>query len=282
MNRFYSHLQEAVARPAPFEVCSARELWTDEHIARQMLSLHLDDTVEACSRSSAFMDRSAEWISSFFDVGPDTRIADFGCGPGHYTRRLARRGARVTGIDFSASSLAYARAAAADEGLAIAYVCQDYLTYWADARFDLILLIMRDYCALSPTQRRALLGVFRSSLRPQGKLLLDVFSRVAFAGRKEGCEFEWNPQGGFWSASPHHVLHYSFRYEAEAVVLDKYTIIEPNRTRVVHNWLQYFDPDQLSAELGEVGFTVEHLPGNVAGDAFDPAADEFAVVACPC
>jgi len=122
MNPFYSYLQQAVRRPEPFELNSPRELWTDEHTAGQMLSLHLDDSVDACSRSSAFMDRSVGWISSFFDVGPTISIADLGCGPGHYTLRLARRGAGVTGIDFYASSIDYARSAAAAQGLDIAYI----------------------------------------------------------------------------------------------------------------------------------------------------------------
>lgn len=281
MNPLYSMLQEAVRRPEPFAVCSTRELWTDEHTAAQMLSLHLDDSVNACSRSAAFMDRSVQWICSCFDVGAQTGIADFGCGPGHYALRLARQGARVTGIDFSASSLAFARSAAAAERLDIEYVNHDYLSHRSDARFDLILLIMCDYCALSPGQRQRLLEVFRSSLRPKGRILLDVFSRAAFGRRREGLEYEANAGASFWSPSPHHVIRSTFTYRPEAVVLDKYTIIEPERTRVVHCWLQYFDPNELRSELWEAGFTIERLLGNVAGDDFDPAVDEYAVVAVP-
>ena len=41
-------------------------------------------------------------------------IADFGCGPGLYAQRLARAGLNVTGIDFSANSLQYAREVASN------------------------------------------------------------------------------------------------------------------------------------------------------------------------
>jgi 2-polyprenyl-3-methyl-5-hydroxy-6-metoxy-1,4-benzoquinol methylase len=38
-------------------------------------------------------------------VDESTEIADFGCGPGLYTEKLAERGATVTGIDFSENSI---------------------------------------------------------------------------------------------------------------------------------------------------------------------------------
>jgi hypothetical protein len=49
--------------------------------------------------------------------------------------------------------------------------------------------------------------------------------------------------------------------------------------RVIYNWLQYFDPEPLKAEIEERGLVVKDVLGNVAGDAFDPGADEFAVIA---
>lgn len=36
-----------------------------------------------------------------------------------------------------------------------------------------------------------------------------------------------------------------FKYDDAKVVLDKYTIVEENRTCEVYNWLQYFDPERL-------------------------------------
>jgi len=63
------------------------------------------------------------------------------------------------------------------------------------------------------------------------------------------------------------------------VVLDKYTIIEANRTRTIYNWLQYFSPEALEEEFAESGLVVERLFADVAGSRFDPEAKEFAVVA---
>ena len=63
------------------------------------------------------------------------------------------------------------------------------------------------------------------------------------------------------------------------MALDKYTIIEANRTRVVYNWLQYFSPEGLEGEFAECGFKVNERYSDVAGSPFDQKADEFAVVA---
>ena len=74
-------------------------------------------------------------------------------GPGLYTSSFAKRGkAKVTGIDFSSNSIKYARQTAEKEELKIDYICQNYLEFNTDKKFDLITMIMCDFCALSPEQ----------------------------------------------------------------------------------------------------------------------------------
>ncbi len=109
-------------------------------------------------------------------------------------------------------------------------------------------------------------------------MLLDAYSLSAFAAREEAATYAPNLQDGFWSAEPYFGFQNTFKYAAEHVVLDKYTIVEPARTRVVYNWLQYFDREALRQEIEGQGLVVEEFLGNVAGAAFDPAAHEFAAV----
>ena len=63
------------------------------------------------------------------------------------------------------------------------------------------------------------------------------------------------------------------------VVLDKYTIIEPERIRHVYNWFQYFAPEDLEREFVEAGFFIKELYSDVAGTPYDRKSGEFAVIA---
>jgi cyclopropane fatty-acyl-phospholipid synthase-like methyltransferase len=277
--KMFEELENINTRPKPFEFYTASELWTDEHTSKQMLAFHLNEDIDVSSRNAAFIDRSVEWITSHFNVGAGTKVADFGCGPGLYSQRLAQRQADVTGIDFSKRSIQYAQDIATREHLSIHYVNQNYLEFETKERFHLILMIMCDFCALDPGQRKTMLNKFRSLLEPGGSVLLDVYSLNAFGRREETAMYETNLLSGFWSSNKYYGFLNTFKYESEKVVLDKYSLIEADRTRTVYNWLQYFSPEALEREFDECGFTIGSMYGDVAGAPFNPEADEFAVVA---
>jgi cyclopropane fatty-acyl-phospholipid synthase-like methyltransferase len=275
----FEEIENINTRPEPFEFYTASDLWTDEHTSEQMLAFHLNENIDVSSRNAEFIDRSVEWIASRFNVGAGTKIADFGCGPGLYAMRLARRQADVTGIDFSKRSIEHAQEVATREGLTIHYVNQNYLEFETDDRFNLILMIMCDFCALSPAQRKKMLSKFYTILESGGSVLLDVYSLKAFGQREEASTYEENLLNGFWSPNKYYGYLNTFKYEEEKVVLDKYTLIEASRIQTVYNWLQYFSPEALEREFVECGFTIEELYSDVAGSPLDTDAKEFAVVA---
>ena len=275
----FEELRKINDRPEPFQYYTADDLWTEEHTAKQMLSYHLNDEVEASSRNQTFIERSVAWIMSRFQVAPNTAIADFGCGPGLYANRLAERGASVTGIDFSENSLRYARQTATDKGLSTQYALANYLDFETTSRFDLIIMIMCDFCALSPAQRKTLLSKFSSLLKPGGSVLLDVHSLNYFNQREESATYELNQLNRFWSSEDYYCFVNTFKYEKEKVLLDKYTIIEESRRRVVYNWFQCYNEDSLRREFEENGFKVETLYSDVAGKTIASESSELAIVA---
>jgi 2-polyprenyl-3-methyl-5-hydroxy-6-metoxy-1,4-benzoquinol methylase len=275
----FKELKEINSRPKPFEFYTADELWTNEHTAKQMLTYHLNESIDVSSRKAEFIDRSVAWIVSRFGVDNTTDVADFGCGPGLYAKRLAEAGAKVTGIDFSENSLKYAKEVAAQEGMDIDYVHANYLEFETEKRFDLAIMIMCDFCALSPEQRETLLIKFASILKPGGSVLLDVYSLNTFNQKEESATYELNQLNGFWSPEDYYCFVNTFKYEEEKVTLDKYTIIEESRTRVVYNWLQHFSKDILKKEFEENGFKVEAYYSDVAGSLYNSESAEIAIVA---
>ena len=275
----FEKIENINTRPDPFEFYTASDLWTDEHTSEQMLRFHLNEDIDVSSRNAEFINHSVEWIASDFNIGAGTKIADFGCGPGLYATRLAQIQADVTGIDFSKRSIQYAQEVATREGLLIHYVNQNYLEFETDDRYHLVLMIMCDFCVLSPNQRKKMLTKFHTFLEPGGLVLLDVYSLNAFKEREETAVYEANLLNGFWSPNKYYGFQNTFKYEREKVVLDKYTIIEADRTRTIYNWFQYFSPETLEREFTECGFTIEKIFSDVAGTPFDSKANEFAVVA---
>ena len=277
--KMFKELREINLRPEPFQFYTADELWTNEHTSKQMLKYHLNESIDVSSRNKRFIDRSVEWIVSHFAVDDKAEIADFGCGPGLYSTKLADEGAIVTGIDFSENSLKYAIQIAEQKGLKINYVHTNYLNFETTRGFDLITMIMCDFCALSPEQRKIMLSKFYSLLNPGGSVLLDVYSLNSFKQKEKSASYELNQLNKFWSPDDYYCFVNTFKYEQEKVTLDKYTIIEKFQKRVVYNWLQYFSAETLSKEFEENGFKVEELFSDITGTPYNNESTEIAIIA---
>jgi SAM-dependent methyltransferase len=273
---------QRINRPPELYACrTIEELWTDPHISEQMLRYHLDPSVDAASRSAEFIELSVAWLVEWFALGKGRRVVDLGCGPGLYANALARSGAAVTGVDFSSRSIAYAREVAEREGLPTRYVHANYIGWSPEDRFDLALLIYRDYGAMAPDDRRTLLGRVRTMLEPGGAFVLDLASLVMLANEEEASAYAPELMSGFWSSEPYFGFLNTFVYPQARVSLDRYEIVESDRTRTFCNWTQYYDPDSLADELAAGGFAVSDLLGDVAGAPYDPESREFAVIARP-
>jgi cyclopropane fatty-acyl-phospholipid synthase-like methyltransferase len=275
----FTTLESIFSRPEPFSVCTTEDLWTDEHTSERMLEFHLDGITDLSSRNFRFIDNSVDWIVSRFFTGEDTSVIDFGCGPGMYTSRFARYGAKVTGVDFSKRSIQYARDMAEKEHLAVDYICQDYLKFQTDKHFDLITMIFCDFCALGPANRKVMLDKFASLLNTGGRILLDVCSIAAFDERTESSTCARNLMDGFWSKEDYFGFLNTMKYPDEKVTLEKYTIIEPGRTRTVYNWLQYFNPETLREELDLCNLSIQEVFDDVSGTPYTPTHHEFAIIA---
>lgn len=275
----FNELSAINARPAIYSRVTTPQMWADPHISERMLAAHLDPDVDLSSYRAEYLEKVLAWIIDRFDVGAGRRVADFGCGPGLYTNRFARAGADVTGLDLSERSLEHAGSVARADGLAVRYLRRNYLSYRDDARYDLITMIMRDYSALSPAGRQALLRTVRGHLGPGGAFVFDVDSASAFANSHEQASYAPLLMDGFWSERPYFGFHNTFRYERQRVSLDKFEIFEADRRRAFYNWVRYFTRDELIDELDAAGFTDVEILGDLTGAPYDGAASQFAAIA---
>jgi len=207
---------------------------------------------------------------AFFAMLPNVeRLAglDIGCGEGHNTRLLAKRGARVTAIDIAEVFIAHAQAAEKETPLGIDYrVASAVDLPFADATFDFatafmslmdvpetVRVLAESYRVLKPG------GFLQFSIAhpcfdtPHRRNLRDADHRTyaievgKYFQNREGEITEW-----LFKAAPAHVKQ----------GLRKFTI--PRFTRTLSHWLNL---------LIETGFQLEHVE--------EPRPSDETVAACP-
>jgi SAM-dependent methyltransferase len=263
--------------PAPFSPGEPL-FWDDPHISAQMLAFHLDPGIDAASRSPETIDRSVAWIAATLGLQEGDAVLDLGCGPGLYAARLAARGLRVTGVDYSRRSIAYASNYAREHGLDITYRYQNYLELTDENQYDAALLIYGDFCSLSPGQRALLLQNVHRTLKPGGFFVLDVSTREC---RKQHSNRNgWRAlASGFWKPGPHLLLEDGFDYPAQSIWLDQAVVIEENgKISVYRNWFQDYTPDTIIAELQAGGFAFESLWGDLTGKLYTDGSEWIGLV----
>ncbi len=280
----FHELEEINHKPELFGHYTAERLWAEPYRSQQMLQYHLNRHIDVSSRNHDFIEQSTKWITATFSLAQGKRVCDFGCGPGLYCSRLAQAGAEVYGLDFSSNSIEYARQQAKQNGLDVHYIQGNYLRLEPSlsqlaGSFDLIIMIMCDYCALNPEQRSQLLSNFHKLLGPKGRVLLDVYSLTAFDGKEEASSIEKNQLNHFWFEEDYYAFVNTFKYEQARVMLDKYSLYsQSGHQEVVYNWLQHFSLESLRQELKHAAFEVESVYANVNGANYNEALDQFAVV----
>jgi SAM-dependent methyltransferase len=121
------------------------------------------ERANAATTPSAFLIAETETL-------PPGRALDLACGAGRNAVWLARRGWRVTGVDFSDVALQAARGLAASARVDVEWIEADAVTWPAESRaYDLVAVM---YLQLPAAERRAALARAAAAVRPGGTLLV--------------------------------------------------------------------------------------------------------------
>lgn len=229
-------------------------MWTDPYISKQLLDIHLNEHIDLGSRKPETIRKTVDWVLSHMNK-EKLNILDLGCGPGLYTELFARKGYKVTGVDFSENSVNYAKQEADKKGLDINYLHQNYLELNVpDNTFDLVTLIYTDLGVLNPDERDILLGNIKKALKPGGIFIFDVLNDKDLDKKVSPKNWEAS-NSGFWRANPYLALSESFLFEKEKVVLSQHVVAEDGRTEVYRFWTHFFSHEDISNVLSPHGFT---------------------------
>ncbi len=237
-------------------------MWVDEYISTQLLETHLSQEIDLASRKETTISSTIEWILNKVP-GDNLKILDLGCGPGLYTEKLAEKGHTVTGMDFSANSIRYAKESAGRKKLKISYLQQNYLELEEENKYDLVMIIFTDFGVLHPAQRDRLLANIYRALKPGGKFLFDVLNDNYPANNSGPKEWEVSEKG-FWRNKPYLSLAESFYYEEQKVTLRQHIIIdETGEMEVYRFWIHTFSHADLERILALHNFRNTECHGHV-------------------
>lgn len=243
---------------------SENSIWTDEHIAKELLKCHLDETMDGASRKLEKRKKILEFINKSIDK--NSKILDLGCGPGLFDFELAKFGHKIMGIDFNSESINYALNNKRSNN--IEYRCENYLENVFTEKYDAALMIYCDFGALVPSEQRVLLKKVYDSLESDGMFIFDVFkSDVMMSRQKMNC---WNISDGddFWSKYPYLFLQEIKIFEEDNAVGERYFVVNQEKaiTKEFILWNQYYSKDSIRQLMMENGFAVKDIAENVLSD----------------
>ncbi len=113
-----------------------------------------------------------DWLDQGPEVfPPGARVAVPGCGHGYEVVELARRGFRVTAIDFAREPMQRLEESLKEAGAEAALVQQDLFEYRPEQPFDVI-YEQTCLCAIDPARRKAYEAWAHENLKPGGSLLV--------------------------------------------------------------------------------------------------------------
>ena len=252
------------------------KFWDDPHIAKSMLEAHLNPELDAASRKAGTIDKTvANLLSSGF-LKPGDRLLDLGCGPGLYAAKFAEQGLKVTGVDISENSLAYARGYAREKGLDIDYLPLNFLDLKVESEFETAVQIYGEMCVFSDADRDKIFENVRRALTPGGLFIFDITTHSERA--KNGMNNFWYiSDGGFWRPGRHLVLQFGFDYPEQDVWLDQYIIIDENVT-VYRNWFHNYSLATITPVVEKAGFKVEKVWNDLTGTEYSDSGDWIALV----
>jgi len=241
-------------KPGIYEKGSAF-MWTDKHISKQLLEIHLNPDIDLGSRKRSSIEKTAKWILETQKDKGQLNILDLGCGPGLYAEIFASAGHNVTGVDISKNSIEYANKSAKDKKLDITYINASYLEVNLESNtYDLIVLIYTDLGVLTPTERDKLLDMVFSVLKKGGTFIFDVLKDQEIEKKTSSKNWELSKKG-FWRKIPYLALSESFLYPEEKVILFQHTIVdEEENIEIYRFWTHFFSQNDIGKILKNHNF----------------------------
>lgn len=211
-----------------------------------------------------------EWVAFTLEIFKRsgrqmTHVADLGCGTGEITKRLAKAGLTMRGVDYSAEMLAYADHKASNEQVPIQWLCQDLTELEGLEQLDAAV----SYCdvinyIVTEDELEEVFKRVAATLRSGGLFIFDVHSLFhvqehlvdqTFADVQEEASYIWFCMEGDQSGEMFHDLTF---FALNGDKYEKFTEFHQQRTYSIAFYQQL---------LRDTGFENIHVYADFSFDA---------------
>lgn len=255
--------------PEVFET-SDLNLWQDPFISAHLLNAHLNPHHDNASRNHKFIEESSQWILD--QITQHQSLLDLGCGPGLYTRIFKDSIQHVTGVDFSTSSITYAKA----QKDQVEYIEANYVDMTLNDTYDTITMIHCEIGSVDITNRQAVFSKVKQHLKQDGKFIFDFFTPNALRSFQKSQRWV-NHQHGFFSDKPYTEIILNTTYP-DYISLKQSIILQDESIKTYRQWYQYLTLTDIQNELEEVGLKVSAFYEDLTGEPLNHTSETIAVV----
>lgn len=210
-------------------------------------------------------------LLKMLDLKPGAAILDMCCGKGWFVVELAKRGFRVTGVDYTAAFIGHASRLAEQENVRTEFVEQDVMTFCRPGQYDAVISIFHSfgYHEREDENMQVLLNACES-LVTGGTLLLDMLSREQV--KSQQAPMERQIDGTRLSS----VRNFD---EGAQRVEDQWVIEAAGMKKEFRTSARLYSANEISSLLESSGFGDIHIFGDLGAAPYKETAGRLVVIA---
>ena len=197
--------------------------------------------------------KEVDFMLSYFNLQPGSRVLDLMCGYGRHAIALAKKGMAVTAVDNLSDYTHQIRAVAETEQLPVKVIEHDVLTYKIDASFDLAICMGNSLNFFNADDTVQLLKNISQHLVQGGHLLINTWSLAEIVFRNFVAQGE-KMVGGINCINESKILFQPTRMETETTLVDA----EGNReTKPAIDYI--FSINEIDSMLNQAGLALQEI-----------------------
>ncbi|PWB35396.1 class I SAM-dependent methyltransferase [Pseudomonas sp. SDI] len=134
--------------------------------------------------------RECDLIEGLCRLNKNDHVLDLGCGHGRISNELARRGYRVTGVDWCERALEVAVNDSLNSGVEVDYQSKNFLSATWDGQFDCVISWYTSFGYAGDKESQEQLSKIKSMLKEGGVFLIDHINRDRYLANRPAANVE--------------------------------------------------------------------------------------------